>query len=377
MKKIKVLSVFGTRPEAIKMCPLINKLNTNENFESVVCVTGQHREMLDEVLSVFNVKPDYDLDIMKNRQSLVEISEKILKGVDKIIKDVKPDIVLVHGDTSTTLNGALASFYNKVAIGHVEAGLRSFDMYSPFPEEVNRKLTAGLATLHFAPTYKNKENLLREGVDEKDIFITGNTVIDALFDVVSDEFSFSSESIKEIDFNSNKVILLTTHRRENIGKNMENIFKSVLKLIDNNKNLKVIFPIHKNPQIRELANSYFKDNKDNVHIIEPLGYLEFANLMKKVDIIMTDSGGIQEEASSLGKPIIVLRKETERTEAMDSESIILAGLEIDKIYKITNELLNDEKLYKSICKPSNIYGDGNSSDLIVEHIYNYFKFKSN
>ena len=372
MRKIKVLTVFGTRPEAIKMCPLIKRMELDERFESIVCVTGQHRDMLDSVLETFDVIPDYDLNIMKSNQTLIDISNEILKGVDSVIKKVVPDIVLVHGDTSTTLNGALAAFYNKVTIGHVEAGLRSNDIYSPFPEEVNRRLTSEIATLHFAPTIVNKENLIKEGLNSNNIFITGNTVIDALLDVVESSFNFSYEILRELDFENNKVILLTTHRRENIGTAMENIFKAIIRIIEANNNVKVVFPVHKNPKVRELANKYFENYKEKVLMIEPLEYVEFSNLMKKVDIIMTDSGGIQEEAPAVGTPVCVLRTETERPEAIECGTAKLVGVDEVNIFNSVHEILNNKLEYDKFKKSKNPYGNGETSNIILDIIYDYF-----
>jgi UDP-N-acetylglucosamine 2-epimerase (non-hydrolysing) len=366
-KKIKVLSVFGTRPEAIKMCPLVKELERRDNIESIVCVTAQHREMLDNVLKIFNVVPDYDLNIMKHGQSIVDISNKVLSGVSEVIEKCKPDIILVHGDTSTTLNGALAGFYNGVKVGHVEAGLRSFDMKSPFPEEANRKLTGAIADFHFAPTYTNRENLMQEGI-KKNIFVVGNTVIDALLSVIKDDYKFDDEYLNSVDFENKKVILLTTHRRENWGKPMENIFESVIKLIDNNDDVEFIFPMHKNPSIRELAHKYFDNYQNRVHLVEPLEYLDFANAMAKSFMIMTDSGGIQEEAPALGKPVIVLRTETERPEAIEAGTVVLGGIETNKIYNIANKLINNNKNYENMSKASNPYGDGTTSSLIADII---------
>ncbi|MBN1050112.1 non-hydrolyzing UDP-N-acetylglucosamine 2-epimerase [Clostridium botulinum] len=372
MKRIKVMSVFGTRPEAIKMAPLIKALERDDRFESIVCVTAQHREMLDSVLKIFNIKPQYDLNIMSHGQTIIDISNKVLAGVDKAIKNSTPDIVLVHGDTSTTLNGALAAFYNKVPIGHVEAGLRSYDMYSPFPEEVNRKLTSTIATLHFAPTEINIKNLLLEGVKKDKIFITGNTVIDALLSVVNKNHIFEEKILNNIDFDNRKVILLTTHRRENWGKPMENIFESIIELIKENNEVEVIFPMHKNPSIRELAYKYFDKCRERVHLIEPLEYIEFTNLMARVYLIMTDSGGIQEEAPSLGKPVIVLRTETERPEAVEAGTVKLSGIKKEKIVDIVNQLIKDEKAYKNMSHATNPYGDGTACNRIVEIIAENF-----
>ena len=374
MKKIKVMSVFGTRPEAIKMAPLVKMLEKDERFESIVCVTAQHREMLDSVLEIFDIKPQYDLNIMAHGQTIIDISNKVLKGVDEVIKEVKPHIVLVHGDTSTTLNGALAAFYNKIPVGHVEAGLRSYDIYSPFPEEANRKLTGTITSLHFAPTKTNENNLLSEGINKEKIYITGNTVIDALLSVVNENYVFEDKILNNIDFENKKVILLTTHRRENWGEPMENIFKAMIELIENNEEVEVIFPMHKNPSIRELAHKYFDYYKERVHLIEPLEYVEFTNLMAKVYLIMTDSGGIQEEAPALGKPVIVLRTETERPEAVEAGTVKLAGVMKENIVNIANELINNEEAYKVMAQATNPYGDGLACGKILEIIEENFSF---
>ena len=374
MKKIKVMSVFGTRPEAIKMAPLVKMLEKDERFESIVCVTAQHREMLDSVLEIFDIKPQYDLNIMAHGQTIIDISNKVLKGVDEVIKEVKPHIVLVHGDTSTTLNGALAAFYNKIPVGHVEAGLRSYDIYSPFPEEANRKLTGTITSLHFAPTKTNENNLLSEGINKEKIYITGNTVIDALLSVVNENYVFEDKILNNIDFENKKVILLTTHRRENWGEPMENIFKAMIELIENNEEVEVIFPMHKNPSIRELAHKYFDYYKERVHLIEPLEYVEFTNLMAKVYLIMTDSGGIQEEAPALGKPVMVLRTETERPEAVEAGTVKLAGIEKENIVNIANELIMSKEAYKFMAQAINPYGDGVACDRILEIIDENFKF---
>ncbi|CUP47776.1 non-hydrolyzing UDP-N-acetylglucosamine 2-epimerase [Clostridium baratii] len=373
MVKINVLSIFGTRPEGIKMCPLVKALEKDERFESIVCVTAQHREMLDTVLEIFDVEQDYDLDIMSHGQTIVDISNKVLKGVDSVIKECNPDIVLVHGDTSTTLNGALAAFYNKIPVGHVEAGLRTYDMYSPFPEEANRKLTGSLATLHFAPTTTNESNLLKEGVEKEKIFITGNTVIDALLSVINEDLIFEQEILNDINYKNKNVILLTTHRRENWGEPMENIFKAMIKIVKEDESVEVIFPMHKNPSIRELAHKYFDEYKGRVHLIEPLEYVEFANLMERVKLIMTDSGGIQEEAPTLGKPVMVLRTETERPEAVEAGTIKLSGIETENIYNEAKELLTNKEAYEKMAKATNPYGDGTACIKILDVISNYFE----
>ena len=374
MKKIKIINIFGTRPEAIKMCPLVKALEKSDKIESIVCVTAQHREMLDNVLKMFDVKADYDLDIMAHGQTIVDVSNKVLNGVDKVIKDCNPDIVLVHGDTSTTLNAALAAFYNKVPIGHVEAGLRSGDIYSPFPEEVNRKLTGAIAKLHFAATESNKENLNKENISEN-IYITGNTVIDALLSVVDKKYKFTDEILNKIDFENNKVILLTTHRRENWGKPMHNIFKAVRRLIENNEDVQVIFPMHKNPIVRDLARAEFEGIEDRVIMIEPLEYKDFSNLMAKCYLIMTDSGGIQEEAPALGKPVLVLRTETERPEAVKAGTVALVGIEQENIYNKAHLLINNIEEYEKMSKAINPYGDGEACARIVSILENYFENK--
>ena len=372
MKKIKVMSVFGTRPEAIKMAPLVKMLEKDERFESIVCVTAQHREMLDSVLDIFDIRPQYDLNIMSHGQTIIDISNKVLKGVDEVIKEVTPHIVLVHGDTSTTLNGALAAFYNKIPVGHVEAGLRSYDIYSPFPEEANRKLTGAITSLHFVPTKTNMDNLLSEGISKEKIFITGNTVIDALLSIINENHIFENKVLNNIDFKNKKVILLTTHRRENLGEPMENIFKAMIELIENNKEVEVIFPMHKNPSIRELAYRYFDTYKEKVHLIEPLKYVEFANLMSKVYLIMTDSGGIQEEAPALGKPVIVLRTETERPEAIKAGTAKLSGIEKDNIIDVANELIRNESSYQVMAQTINPYGNGMSCENIINILVGVF-----
>lgn len=374
MNKIKVLSVFGTRPEAIKMCPLVKLLEKDDRFESIVCVTAQHREMLDAVLEIFDVKPQYDLNIMSHGQTIIDVANKVLTGVDKVIKECNPDIVLVHGDTSTTLNGALAAFYNQVPIGHVEAGLRTGDIYSPFPEEANRKLTGAIATLHFAPTESNKRNLEKENII-KNVYITGNTVIDALLSVIDKNHKFQDDTLNNIDFTNNKVVLLTAHRRENWGEPMKDIFAAVRRLAEENEEVQIIFPMHRNPLIRELAKSSFEGIEEKIHLIEPLEYVDFANLMSKCYLIMTDSGGIQEEAPALGKPVMVLRTETERPEAVEAGTVKLAGINKDTIFNIANELVNDKVAYEKMAHAANPYGDGEACARIVETIFSNLTVK--
>lgn len=371
MNNIKVLSIFGTRPEAIKMAPLIKRLEACDKIESIVCVTAQHREMLDQVLDIFNIFPNYDLNIMKDRQTITGVTIKALNRLEEVIIKEKPDIVLVHGDTTTTFAGALAAFYQKVRVGHVEAGLRSGNMYSPYPEEMNRSLTGRLANLHFAPTVRNKKNLLKENIDENNIIVTGNTVIDALLSVIDENYEFINENINKLDFINKKVILLTSHRRENLGKPMKNIFNAVKRIVEENKDVEVVFPVHLNPKVREIANSILKDI-ERVHLIEPLDYKPFANLMAKSYLIMTDSGGIQEEAPSLGKPVVVLRTETERPEAVEAGTVKVVGVKENDIFETVNELLNNEEKYKKMANAVNPYGDGKASDRIVDALLYYF-----
>ena len=368
MAKIKVLTIFGTRPEAIKMAPLIKELEKEDSIESIVCVTAQHREMLDQVLDIFNIVPGYDLNIMKKNQTLVDITSEALINLDKVIKKEKPDLVLVHGDTTTTLAGSLAAFYNKVKVGHVESGLRTYNKYSPFPEEVNRILTDQLSHIYFAPTEISKTNLMREGIYEGDIFVTGSTAIDALKMTIRDDYS--SELIKKIG--NDKILLLTAHRRENIGENMESMFKAIKRILNEFEDLQVIYPIHMNPKVREVANKIFYGN-NRVHMIEPLDVVDFHNLINKSYLILTDSGGIQEEAPSLGKPVLVLRDTTERPEGIKAGTLKLAGVEEESIYNCLKNLLSNKELYNSMSKSCNPYGDGNASKRIVSIISSTFK----
>lgn len=367
MKKVKVMSVFGTRPEAIKMAPLVIELEKNPNIESIVCVTAQHRQMLDQVLEIFDIKPRYDLNIMKERQTLVGITARVLEGLDEVIKEAKPDIVLVHGDTSTSFVGALAAFYNQTMVGHVEAGLRTYDIYSPFPEEMNRCLTGRIAKMHFSPTMRNKNNLLKENVCEDDIYITGNTVIDAMKTTVKDNFVFKTDVINNIDFKSKRVITMTAHRRENLGKPLENICRAVKRLVEKYDDVEFVYPIHMNPAVRETVNRII-GNLDRVKIIEPINVDELHNLMARSYMIMTDSGGIQEEAPSLAKPVLVLRKETERPEAVEAGTVKLAGVNEDIIFDMACELLDDKSAYEKMAHSANPYGDGNASLRIIDAI---------
>lgn len=363
MKKIKVMSIFGTRPEAIKMAPLIKELESREEIESLVCVTAQHREMLDQVLETFNINPDYDLNIMEHGQTLGSVTIKALSGLEKIIKEVMPDIVLVHGDTTTTFAGSLAAFYNQVSIGHVEAGLRTYDKYSPYPEEMNRQMVSCLTDMYFAPTELSKNNLLSEKRDKEKIYVTGNTVIDAMNTTVKKDYNHPA-----LDWVGNsKMILLTAHRRENLGEPMRNIFKAIKRIIEEFDDIKVIYPIHMNPKVREIANEIFSKNK-KVKLIEPLEVFDFHNFQNKSYLILTDSGGIQEEAPSLGKPVLVLRDTTERPEGIEAGTLKLVGTNEEKIYFETKKLLTDKSEYEKMSKSSNPYGDGFASKRIVDAI---------
>lgn len=369
MDKIKVLTVFGTRPEAIKMAPLVKELEKNPQIESIVCVTAQHRQMLDQVLEIFEIKPDYDLDIMKDRQTLIGITTKVLEGLDGVLKEAKPDIVLVHGDTSTTFVGALAAFYNQIPVGHVEAGLRTYDKYSPFPEEMNRCLTGRIADLHFSPTIANRNNLIRENISDDNIFITGNTVIDALKTTVSADYKLCA-SLDKVDF-SKRVILVTAHRRENLGEPLENICRALKRIVTDFEDVELVYPVHLNPAVRETVNKYLS-GMDRVHLIDPIDVRDMHNAMDRSYMIMTDSGGLQEEAPSLGKPVLVLRNETERPEAVDAGTVKVAGVNEEVIYNMAKKLLTDENEYNSMAHAVNPYGDGEASRRTVEAILYHF-----
>lgn len=367
MNKIKVMSIFGTRPEAIKMAPLVKELESREEIESIVCVTAQHREMLDQVLETFNIKPDYDLNIMKQGQTLIDITNGALSGVDKVLKEAKPDIVLVHGDTSTTFAGALAAFYNQVAIGHVEAGLRTYNKYSPYPEEMNRQMVDCMTDMYFAPTQLSRENLLKENIDDSKIYVTGNTAIDAMSTTVDKNYKHPV-----LDWvGNNKMILLTAHRRENLGEPMRNIFRGIRKVLDEIPDIKIVYPIHKNPLVREAADEIFGEC-DRVKLIEPLEVFDFHNFQNMSHIILTDSGGIQEEAPSLGKPVLVLRDTTERPEGIDAGTLKLVGTDSEVIYNETLRLLTDKAEYERMSKASNPYGDGFASKRITDAIIEKF-----
>ena len=371
MKTIKVMTVFGTRPEAIKMAPLIKQLESTPGIESKVCVTAQHREMLDMVLELFKIKPDHDLDIMKHGQTISDITNRVLKGLEGVLKSDRPDLILVHGDTTTTFVGALAAFYEKIPVGHVEAGLRSGNKYSPYPEEMNRILTSQLSNLHFAPTVQNYNNLMAGGISADNIYITGNTVIDALIQVVKDDYVFNDTVLDNIDFLNKKVILVTCHRRENWGKPMEDIFNAIRDIVHTHEDVEVVFPVHLNPQIKSLAQNILGD-VERIHLIEPLDYEPFVNILNKSYLILTDSGGVQEEAPSLGKPILVLRTETERPEAVEAGTVKVVGVDRDKIVNETSLLLTSQDAYNKMAGATNPYGDGKASERIVEAIINNF-----
>ncbi len=374
MEKIKVMTIFGTRPEAIKMAPLIKALEKNDDIISKVCVTAQHRQMLDQVLAVFNIKPDYDLNIMKERQSLSGITSSALTGLEGVIKDEKPDIVLVHGDTTTTFAGSLAAFYNKVKVGHVEAGLRTFDKYFPYPEEMNRCLTSRIADLHFAPTSLAMNNLLREGIDERNIFVTGNTVIDAMASTVDKNYTFSNETLRNLDFKKRKVIFITAHRRENWGEPLENICNGLKEIAEKYQDVEIVYLVHLNPVVQDTANSIL-GGLDRVHLLPPLDIKETHNLMDRCYMVMTDSGGLQEEAPNLGKPVLVLRDVTERPEAVKAGTVKVIGTNKDRIVKEASALLEDKNEYGLMSKAVNPFGDGKASSRIVDAITYYFGLK--
>lgn len=366
MGKIKVMTIFGTRPEAIKMCPLVLELRSRPEIECIVCLTAQHRQMLDSVMEIFGIEGDHDLDIMRDRQTLTGITVRILDKLDELLEEVKPDLVLVHGDTSTTFASALAAFYHKIPVGHVEAGLRTYDMYSPFPEEMNRCLVSEISTLNFSPTSNNAQSLVKEQV-RGEIFITGNTVIDALKTTVKPDYQFASDELKALDFENNKVILLTAHRRENYGEPMENIMTAVRRVVEENPGIKVVYPVHLSPYVQETAKKYLGD-VEGVSLIPPVDVNEMHNLMAKCYLVMTDSGGIQEEAPSLGKPVLVLRNETERPEAIAAGTVVLCGTDQDKIVETANLLLRDEAAYAKMANAVNPYGDGYACKRITDAI---------
>ena len=366
-RPLKVMSVFGTRPEAIKMAPLVKELERREGFESYCCVTAQHRQMLDGVLEIFQLKPQFDLDIMEPRQTLSTITSKCLLGLEKVFEGLRPDLVLVHGDTSTTFAGALAAFYQKIAIGHVEAGLRTGDKYSPFPEEMNRSLVGRLADLHFCPTRANRANLEREGIS-RGIYVTGNTVIDALRTTVGKDYRFTTDALNQIDYEKKRVVLVTCHRRENYGQPMEQIMTALRRLAQRYPGeLELIYPVHLSPVVQEAAHRHL-DGLANVHLIQPLAADEMHNLMARSYLVMTDSGGLQEEAPALGKPVLVLRQETERPEAVEAGTVKIAGVETGRILELAEELMDSPQAYRKMAHAVNPYGDGQACRRIADAI---------
>lgn len=372
-QKIKVMSVFGTRPEAIKMCPLVKKLQKCEEIESKVCVTAQHRQMLDQVLEIFQIQPDYDLNLMKDRQTLTTITSGVLHGLGEVLEKEHPDLVLVHGDTTTSFASALAAFYQQIPVGHVEAGLRTYDKYSPFPEEINRQLTGRLAELHFAPTKRNENNLQAEGITEH-IFRTGNTVIDSFETTVREGYEFKEELLNKIDFENKKIVLMTAHRRENLGEPLQQICKAVRRIVREQKDIEVIYPVHLNPVVRETAFSIL-GNEDRIHLISPLDVEDMHNLMSKSFLVLTDSGGLQEEAPSFGIPVVVLRTETERPEAVEAGTVMIAGNKEEEVYQAVHRLLTEKEKYEQMAHAVNPYGDGHASERIRDAILRWSKEK--
>ncbi|GGD00594.1 non-hydrolyzing UDP-N-acetylglucosamine 2-epimerase [Pontibacillus salipaludis] len=370
-QRIKVMTIFGTRPEAIKMAPLVLELKKrSDQFEPIVTVTAQHREMLDQVMNIFGIAPDYDLNIMKSRQTLAEITTRALEGLDNVMKETKPDVVLVHGDTTTTFAASLAAYYNQIPVGHVEAGLRTWNKYSPFPEEMNRQLTGVMADLHFTPTNQSKQNLLDENKPEDSLFVTGNTAIDALKTTVKDDYAHEIlEKTKD-----KRLVLVTAHRRENLGDKMRGMFKAIKRLVDTHEDVEVVYPVHLNPAVQEAANEILGSD-DRIHLIEPLDVIDFHNFASRSHLIMTDSGGVQEEAPSLGVPVLVLRDTTERPEGIKAGTLKLAGTDEENIFSMANELLSDDTAYEAMAKASNPYGDGQASARIAEAMRYFFNYQ--
>ncbi|MBR4309363.1 MAG: UDP-N-acetylglucosamine 2-epimerase (non-hydrolyzing) [Oscillospiraceae bacterium] len=364
------MSVFGTRPEAIKMAPLVKELANREHFESLCCLTGQHREMLDSVMEIFRLKGDFDLNIMQKQQTLSSITIRAILGMESVLQEAKPDLILVHGDTSTTFAGALAAFYQQIPVGHVEAGLRTYDKYSPFPEEMNRTLVGDIAELHFSPTPANAENLEKEAI-KGTIFITGNTVIDAMKTTVREDYTFATPILNELDFKNRRVIVLTCHRRENYGKPMHDILSAVRKLVEAHPEIEVVYPVHLSPTVRQCAQEEL-GGVDRIHLIDPVDVEEMHNLMARCYFVMTDSGGLQEEAPAMGKPVLVLRKETERPEAVAAGTVKLAGVEHEEVLRLGHELLTDDAVYNSMAHAVNPYGDGNACARIADAIEWHF-----
>ena len=367
----KIMLVFGTRPEAIKMAPLVAQLKDNRSFDLKVCVTAQHREMLDMVLQLFSIQADYDLNLMKARQTITGLTTAVLQGIEPVLEAEKPDLVLVHGDTTTTFAAALAAFYQQLPVGHVEAGLRSGNIYSPYPEEMNRTLVSSIARLHFAPTVGNRDNLIRSGVDPSMISVTGNTVIDALHSVVRDDYVFNHPLLDDLDHQSSEIILLTAHRRENWGSRMHGLFLAIRRLIDDHPRTVLVFPVHRNPVVREEAEAVL-GRHPRIHLIEPLDYQPFANLIARSHLVLTDSGGIQEEAPALGKPVLVLRTETERPEAVAAGTVLMAGVDPGRVYDLAALLLNDRGEYNKMAHAVNPYGDGTAAQQIVGVMEKHF-----
>ncbi len=368
MERLKVMTIFGTRPEAIKMAPVVLELQKYpEQIQPIVTVTAQHREMLDQVLQLFRIQPDYDLDIMSPSQTLFDITSRALTGLNEVLAEARPDLVLVHGDTTTTFVGALAAFYHQIPVGHVEAGLRTGDKYSPYPEEMNRKLAGVLTDLHFAPTATARQNLLQENVETGSVFVTGNTVIDALLATVKREFRFADELLTSLDFVGRRVILVTTHRRENLGEPMRHVYQALKRIVTEFSDVEVVFPVHRNPKVREVVESVL-GHLPRVHLTDPLDYEPFVNLMARSTLILTDSGGIQEEAPSLGKPVLVLRDTTERPEAIEAGTVRLIGTAEETVYAETKALLSNPAQYRAMSEATNPYGDGKASRRIVQTI---------
>lgn len=367
---MKVMAIFGTRPEAIKMAPVVRELLKHPEIETKVCLTAQHREMLDQVVDLFRLPVDYDLDIMKQGQSLYDITDRVLLGLKDVLEKEKPDLVLVHGDTTTTFSATLAAFYQQIDVGHVEAGLRTGNMYSPFPEEANRRLTSVLTALHFAPTETARQNLLKENQKDNHIFTVGNSVIDALLATVKKDYVFEDKELQDIEEHK-RIILVTTHRRENLGEPMRNVYRALRRLVETVPDTEVVFPVHRNPLVRQAVKEVL-DGVPGIHLVDPMEYEPFTNLMARSAIILTDSGGIQEEAPSLGKPVLVLRDTTERPEAVASGTVKLVGTDEDKVYNTAYKLLTDEEAYREMAESINPYGDGHTSERIVQAILYFY-----
>ena len=367
---MKVMAIFGTRPEAIKMAPVVRELLKHPEIETKVCLTAQHREMLDQVVDLFQLPVDYDLDIMKQGQSLYDITDRVLLGLKEVLEKEKPDLVLVHGDTTTTFSATLAAFYQQIDVGHVEAGLRTGNMYSPFPEEANRRLTSVLTTLHFAPTETARQNLLKENQKDDRIFTVGNSVVDALLATVKKDYVFEDKELQDIEEHK-RIILVTTHRRENLGEPMRNVYRALRRLVETVPDTEVVFPVHRNPLVRQAVKEVL-DGVPGIHLVDPMEYEPFTNLMARSAIILTDSGGIQEEAPSLGKPVLVLRDTTERPEAVASGTVKLVGTDEDKVYNTAYKLLTDEVAYREMAESINPYGDGHTSERIVQAILYFY-----